>query len=206
MIARTRPGSRLGIVVVAVIGWLAVTSVQPPTVSAECDGSIPSFRRFASSAEQVVIGDVTEADLTAPFTDQEGRSARFTLHVLRTVRGDAALDMSLTDLPFLTCADHLIRAGVGDRIALALAVEGIEPGVTLSTIAWIHANGPVSFTGAEHLTVAEVVASADHPTPDTSIEVIAPPRPSTGDGVGVLVVVGIVAGVAIWRRLATRAA
>lgn len=176
---------------------LGLAAVGATPVVADCDGPVPSFRDYAGSADRIVIGDVTAVDPTAPWTDDQGRSSRFTLRVRYVLRGQADAVMTLRDLAFLPCADHIIIAREGDRIALALGATGFE--MTFDTVAWIRGTPPDFFDSIERITVAEVFSLVGTTAPDTAIAVL-PDEPSSPIGGIAVLLAGFVGGVIGWRR------
>jgi hypothetical protein len=177
---------------------LGLAALGATPVAADCDGPVPSFRAYAGSADRIVIGDVIAVDPTAPWTDDQGRSSRFTLRVRYVLRGHADAVMTLRDLAFLPCADHIIIAREGDRIALALGATGFEPKITFDTVAWIRGTPPNFFDSIERITVAEVFSLVGKTAPDTSTTAL-PDEPSPIGGIAVLLA-GFVGGVIGWRR------
>ena len=70
-------------------------------------------------------------------TDSDGRSSRFTLEVQHVLRGPREPSLTLRDLEYLGCADHIITARPGDQIALALDAIGFSPPMRFDTVAWV---------------------------------------------------------------------
>lgn len=182
---------------------LGFAAVGAPPVVADCDGSVPSFRVHAASADRIVIGDVISVDPTSPWTDDRGRSSRFTLQVRYVVRGPADAVMTLRDRAFLPCADHVILAGTGDRIALALGATGFEPPIRFDTVAWIGGTA-TDFAGIERMTVAEVFLLVGQTPPETATA--APSTDGTPPPIGFVaaVLAGLVGGAIAWRRVPSR--
>ncbi len=110
--------------------------------------------------------------------------------------------MTLRDLAFLPCPDHIIMARQGDRIALALgATVGSNP-TTFDTVAWIRGTPP-DFAGIERITVAEAFSLVGKTPPDTATA--APPPGSTLPIGGMAVLLaGLMGGVIAWRRVPFR--
>ncbi len=142
---------------------LAAALLSAPGVLAECDGPVPSFREHATSADRVVIGRVTAVDAGSPWRDEQGAFSRFTLRVQHAVRGPFESTMTLRDLAYLECSDHILMARKGDRIALALGISAF--GQRINTAAWI--DGP-PFPFAERISEPEVFALFRLRPPDTS--------------------------------------
>jgi len=172
---------------------------------ASCDGPIPSFRQFAATSPRILIGRVTAVDPAAQWRDDEGRSSRFTLHVEYVVRGESSPVIDIRDAAFLACADHIIIARVGDRIALAFDVPGLLGDETVSTIpAWIDGT---PWGGAETITVGEVfslVGMAVPPATSTEAARSAPESAPMWPPFGVLAAC-LTAGLLEWRRRGSRA-
>lgn len=151
---------------------LALSLLLAGTVVADCDGFIPPFRDHAGTAERIVIGTVTAIE---PGTgDEVARSTRFSLRVTDVLRGPDATRLEVKDLPYLPCADHLVRAAKGERIALAIDAHGFEPPITFTTIAWLDAMDPVD--PVNRITRAEVAALAASPPPPLTWIGIGGPR------------------------------
>jgi hypothetical protein len=185
----------------------ALTAATTRPVIASCDGPIPSFRQFAATSPRILIGRVTAVDSTAQWRDDEGRSSRFTLDVEYVVRGESSIVIDVRDAAFLPCADHIIIARVGDRIALAFDVPGLMGDETVSTIpAWISGT-PMPWGGAETITVREVFSLVGKAVPPaTSTEAARPARESapTWPPLGVLAAC-LTAVWLEWRRRGSRA-
>jgi hypothetical protein len=188
------------LIVLAVASSLAValTATTAGRALADCDGPVPSFRDHAESAKRIVIGDVVAVDPSAPWTDDWGRSSRFTLRVRYALRGQAESVMALTDLAFLPCADHIIIAREGDRIAVALDATGFTPPISFTTVAWISGTPP-DFAGIERITVSEAFALVGLDPPDTSTAREGSNDPFPWSALAAAIA-GISAALAAWRR------
>jgi len=161
----------------AMIAVAALTAATARPVYASCDGPIPPFREFAATSPRILIGRVTAVDSTAPWRDDQGRSSRFTLDVEYVVRGESSISIDVRDAAFLPCADHIIIARVGDRIALAFDVPGLMGDETVSTIpAWISGT-PMPWGGAETITVREVFSLVGKAVPPATSTETARPAP-----------------------------
>jgi hypothetical protein len=135
------------------IAWLLAV---PATTRAACDGPAPSFRRGIETAPTVVVGEVTAVGIEDPAW---GRS-EFTLRVDHVLRGTAAGVMEIRDLVLQPCAG-LVRANVGDVIALALGATEFE--TTGNPIAFIRGAPPRP--DIERVTLAQVFALAGLASP-----------------------------------------
>lgn len=144
-----------------------LTTVAPP-VFAECDGPVPSFREKATSADTVVIGDVTSVDLTSGWRDGLGGSSRFTLRVRYEVVGTAGPTMRVQNLRYLPCADHVLTARPGDTIALALGLRRAGAEGDFATAAWLRGSG-----AGEKITLSQVYALFGLRVPDTATAPVA---------------------------------
>ena len=153
----------------ALLVWAAMLFVLPTSALAECDGSMISFRENATLARRVVIGRVTSVDATAPWRDENGASSRFTLRVHHAIRGPFENSMTLRDLAYLNCSDHILQVRKGDRIALALGIP--ERGGRINTAAWIDGT---PFPFGERISVRETFALFDLTPPDTATVSPAP--------------------------------
>jgi hypothetical protein len=160
--ATRRLASVVGGTAVAILAAVAT----PSMVLADCDGSVLPFREFAPTAERIVIGEVVAVDPGAPWVDAEGRSSRFTLRVEHVLRGPAADVLPLRDLAFLQCADHIILARKGDRIALAERASNPLLDFKFDTVAWI--KGTPWRDDVERISVAEAFSLIGLPLPETS--------------------------------------
>ena len=161
----------------AMIAVAALTAATARPVYASCDGPIPPFREFAATSPRILIGRVTAVDSTAPWRDDQGRSSRFTLDVEYVVRGESSISIDVRDAAFLPCADHIIIARVGDRIALAFDVPGLMGDETVSTIpAWISGT-PMPWGVAETITVREVFSLVGKAVPPATSTETARPAP-----------------------------
>ena len=113
--------------------------------------------------------------------------------------------IDIRDAAFLACADHIIIARVGDRIALAFDVPGLMGDETVSTIpAWIDGT---PWGGAETITVGEVfslVGMAVPPATSTEAARSAPESAPMWPPFGVLAAC-LTAGLLEWRRRGSRA-
>jgi hypothetical protein len=157
---------------------LGLVLARPAPVAAECDGPVPSFRRFAASAETIVVGDVVAANPSGTYTDDHGRSSWFTIRVREGIKGDAPGVLRFRDLPFLPCSDHIVRVAAGDRIALALdATTFSEPPTVVNIPAWIHGEKP-PWSGAQRVTRRGVWAlvGMEPPATDTGAAPSTPAR------------------------------
>jgi len=179
---------------------LGVALVGAPGVSADCDGPVPSFREHATSADRVVIGDVIAVDGTSRWRDDNGGASRFTLRVRYVLRGPFERTMELRDLAYLPCADHILIARKGDRIAIALGASAFTPRIDFDTAAWIRGT-PYPFS--ERITVAGAFSLFGLHPPDTSTV----PFPADGgqawSGFAVLMA-GLVVGALVYRRIGLR--
>jgi hypothetical protein len=175
---------------------LAAMAAGP--VAADCDGFVPPFREHATAARRIVIGDVIAVDPSAPWRDDQGRSSRFTLRVRYVLRGQADSVISLRDLPFLPCADHVIEARKGDRIALALNASGFTPRITFNTAAWIKGTPPDG--GYERISVRDTFVLLDMKPPDTSIAAAGIEDPFPLAGLTVLLAGVATAVIVLLRR------
>ena len=163
----------------AALAAAALTATTARPVMASCDGPVPSFRQFAATSPRILIGRVTAVDSTAQWRDEEGRSSRFTLLVEYVVRGESSPLIDVRDAAFLACADHIIIARVGDRIALAFDVPGLLGDESVSTIpAWVSGT-PMQWGGAETITVREVFALAGKAVPPATSTEAAPSTPKS---------------------------
>ena len=193
----------LGPIVAATLlaAGLAVAGATP--AFAACDGPVLSFHDYATSAARSVIGDVIAVDPGAPWTDEQGRSSRFTLRVRYVLRGQADAVLTLRDLAFQPCTDHIIIARKGDRIALALGASGFSPKTTFDTVAWIRGTPP-DFAGIERITVAEALALVGLTPGDTSTA-SPPTEPIAPLGDVAFLLAGLAGWVVAWRwRFSTR--
>ncbi len=182
---------------------MSLASLTAPSADADCDGPVPSFREHAAKAERVVIGDVVDVDLTANWTDDEGRSSHFVMNVKYVLRGAPEPTMIFQDLEFLPCADHIVIARKGDRIALAMGITAFDPPFTFSTVAWVEGTPP-DFVGIERTTVRDafLLLALDPPADEVALQPVDEPVP-----VGAIAVVVIAIGVALallWRRSLAR--
>jgi hypothetical protein len=197
LLRRSRGVAPLAVATTLAIG-LAVASA--PDVSAECDGPVPSFRDHATSADRVVIGDVIAVDMTSRWRDDHGGSSRFTLRVRYVLRGPFEGTMKLRDLAYLPCADHILVARKGDRIALALGASAFTPRIDFDTAAWIRGT-PYPFS--ERITVSDAFSLFGQRPPDTSTELSPTDGGQTWTGFAALLA-GLVAGALVYRRIGLR--
>lgn len=143
---------------------MLLLSVEP--VAAECNpsGADPSFRKAASFAARILIGNVVAVapdDLNAA----DGASFRFTVAVERTLRGPATRTLVIDRVETGACVRWL-SAKTGDRIALAMDVRASDPSVPTNTAGWLAGTPPDAY---ETVTLAEVLDLAKSPSPpDTS--------------------------------------
>lgn len=158
------PKRQLRALLVTLAMGAAFLGVSAGPASADCDGVMASFREYAHKARLVVIGDVIATDPDARWTDDEGRSSRFTFRVRHVVKGPTGTLLELRDRPYLDCADHIITVKKGDRIAIAIDARIPGP-LTVDIAAWIR--GTAHIFGAETLTEREVVRLM-FAAPDTS--------------------------------------
>jgi hypothetical protein len=187
----------LGAAALLAVGVIASTAGP---VAAECDGPPPSFRDYAPHAARVVIGDVAAVDPTKR-TDDDGRSSWFSFRVRYVLRGEAPSLMTIRGLSFLECADHLIWARPGDRLALATGITAFNPPMTFSTAAWIKGMPPLA--DFERMTTREVFEVLGLAPPDTSTGSSTPPEDSLPwPALGGALLAGVGA-VAISRRRST---
>lgn len=176
---------------------LVVATAAAGPALADCDGPVPSFRDHAAEAKRIVIGDVIDVDRGAPWTDDQGRSSRFTLRVRYVIRGPAERVMSLRDRAFLPCSDHIIIARKGDRVALALDAKGFQPPITFDTVAWIRGTPP-EFAGIEQTTVREAFRLVGRELPETSTAP-TPVNRQPSPGVLAALLAAAVTGTILWR-------
>ncbi len=189
------------LLVAAAGGAIGAAAAMPSPVAASCEGILLPFREYAPQSDQVVIGDVVATDPAAPWGDGAGAWSRFTLRVLYSVRGTAPATMRIRDLPFSPCADNIILAAKGDRIALAFGIpSGFDPPEPVATVAWIR-GGPAYLEPADRLTVAQVFTLLGRTPPATSTA----PLPRGGDGLPILLagpaVAGLIGSLAVRRRM-----
>lgn len=205
---RSKGGPQPRLVVAAVSLAATLLALFPAGALADCDGVIPPFGEFAPTASRIVIGEVTSTDPNAPWKGGHGASSRFTLRIDYVVRGSAASVLTVRDQPFLPCADHIIQARPGDRIALAFDIAlnlegfGAAPDAKFATIAWVAANAPREWWEVEQLTVAEVYELAGEPPPTDTLS--DDPARSAGTEPLIAAVVSALVTVLVLRRLYVR--
>jgi len=148
---------------------LGTVSVGASPVSAACDGIPPSFRKVASTAERIVIGDVIAVG---------SYPSRFTLRVRYVPRGDAPKIMEIRDLrPLAQCAAGYVYGHMSTRIAIAFDAISLQGYQYLPANTWALIRAPRSFKHPDRITVAEVFALAGTPLPETSTTPPAQPPP-----------------------------
>jgi hypothetical protein len=173
--------------------------LAPDTVSAECDGPIPSFRAATATAQRIVVGNVVGVAPGGLSDGADGRSSRFTLAVLHVLRGEAPHIMEIRDLATQPCAPVVV-ARIGDQIAIAFDAVDFDPPLRVNTVAWIA--GAPAFDSIERVTVAEAFELA-------GIEVQGPlePVPPADDDWPVLLIVAPGGGAVaflLWSAVAWR--
>jgi hypothetical protein len=180
---------------IAILGGLGFAG----GAAAECDGPPPPFDETIASAKQILIGDVIAID---PANDAgEGRSRRFTLQVSDVVRGQAAAQLDMDDVPTQPCASVIIAA-LGDRIAVAFNGTAFTPQIEVNAVAWIAGQPPVGF---EATTIENVhkLAGVPMPAPGPAAPKPDPPPPWVGPVIwGLAVGVVLVIGAVVARRAA----
>ncbi len=167
MTRHSRAGKRLLRMAAGIAFAAGLAAIDVAPVAADCDGPVPSFREHARQATRVVIGKVVAVDLAAPWTDSDGRSSRFTLEVQHVLRGPREPSLTLRDLEYLGCADHIITARPGDQIALALDAIGFSPPMRFNTVAWV--DGQPFGEGVERITVREAYLLLGVPLPEEQV-------------------------------------
>jgi hypothetical protein len=190
--------SLVALLVAAVPMSIAVLSASAVPVSAECDGPLPSFRHAFSTAKRVVIGDVTAVQGGGlAEAGSGGRSSRFTIRVRYVVRGQAAHEIAIRDVPTQPCAPG-IEAAVGDRIAIAFDATDFTPPIQVNAVAWIRGTPP-DYAGIETTSVAEIYRRIGQSPPDTTT--VEPPSLTKSAPAAVVLLAAVVLGFIFgWRR------
>jgi hypothetical protein len=161
--------------------------------TAACMSAVPSFTSVARTADQVVIGTVSNAELEAP---TEYASA-FHVTVERVLRGPRQSVIEARDLVTNPACGTVVLARDGDQIALA--IRGTEFGYAKQVSAIAYLAGVPHRPDIESMTVTEVYAAAG--VPDTAVSPAAHRVGMAGWLVVAATVAACVLALRSWRGL-----
>jgi hypothetical protein len=154
---------RLTIVVLAVAAFVLMYA-RPAT--AACSSAVPSFMQVARTAEQVVIGTVSDGEPTGP----NQYASVFRVTVERVLGGPRQTVIEARDLVTNPACGTLVLARDGDRIALAIGGTAFGYAKRVSAIAYVA--GVPHRPDIESMTLAEVYAAVG--VPDTAVSRVPP--------------------------------
>lgn len=201
-------------------GLLMSAIALPSQASAECMwlGPWPSFERSVRSAEQILVGEVTESLRL----DEGDRSSRFRFRVDEVLRGTGPSEVLFDGWAFVGHAqcDKMLSVRLGDRLVLAIdkAVGAHPQQVTYGTVAFLNRDPSKGSRtereddlGLERMSLRRVRELVALPETDaiSGAEAISgvPLSPGPIDpGLVPILALVVAAGVALWllpRRLGT---